>query len=165
MQGWTGPVVLPGLPREMVHLWWVLPGPAPGKVTQSTSAKSRIQGSQDQGHAGTRESSLWVLRGLFSPGAVYRCRAWLKPPVHCHVHVRRHSSSPCSLRGSMKKIASRWMMNEICLHQPTPAQQCWGLLQILNAITVLPAPIQWSASCLIHACLYHWHRALMAIDI
>ncbi len=43
-QGWTGLVNLPGLPHELIPQWWILPGPTPGKVLQSTSSKSKMPG-------------------------------------------------------------------------------------------------------------------------
>ncbi len=60
----------------MVQQWWILPGPTPGKVTQSTSSKGKCWGSPGAGfcHARIRESFLWVLSGGSSP-ACRTCRA------------------------------------------------------------------------------------------
>ncbi len=41
-QGWTGVVHSPHLLHEMVQQWWILPGPIPSKVIQSTSSKNKM---------------------------------------------------------------------------------------------------------------------------
>ncbi len=73
-QGWTDHVDMPGTPHEMVRKMWILPGPTPGKVIQSTSRKSKMPGDPSGpgmafSYAGTRDSSPWVLPGLSSPDA------------------------------------------------------------------------------------------------
>ncbi len=43
-QGWIGLVNLPGLPHELIKQWWILQGPTPGKVIQSTSSEQNAGG-------------------------------------------------------------------------------------------------------------------------
>ncbi len=42
-QGWTGLLNRTGYPLEMVQQWWILPGPTPGKVIESTSSKAEMR--------------------------------------------------------------------------------------------------------------------------
>ncbi len=47
-QGPTGHVNLPGLPHELAHQWWALPGQCSGKVIQSSS-ESKLRGEPWRG--------------------------------------------------------------------------------------------------------------------
>ncbi len=42
----------------MLHQWWILPGPPPGKVIQSTSVKSKVPGDPWRSHRLCRDQGV-----------------------------------------------------------------------------------------------------------
>ncbi len=73
-EGWTGLLNLPGLPHEVVHLWWILPGPTPGKLIRQvvqtcTNSETKMPEDPWGGLWPCRAQGaiLWISPGLSTP--------------------------------------------------------------------------------------------------